>query len=105
MTEKWNPDIKQPRLPSDSDSRLKGFFGQVSHPTLPLQRTYCFLCGKPWGYTSIESSQHVAPAHIVVTCDDCDLNIVEKYGKDGFPMDEIPRDLLDAFGIVPEKST
>ena len=101
----WNPDIKQPKLPKDSDSRLSGFFGQVTHPTLPLQRTYCFLCGKPWGYTSMDSGEHIAPSHIVVTCDDCDFKIIEKYGKDDFPLKEIPRELQDAFGITPEPAT
>jgi hypothetical protein len=102
----WTPDIRMPLPPKDSDSRLKGFFGQVSHPTLPLQRTYCFRCGAPCGYTSIESSQFVAVAHIVVTCDKCDADIVEKYGKGEFPYEQVPQELLDAFGIVPEtKST
>jgi hypothetical protein len=91
-----------PKLHKDADSRLKGHFGQVTHPTLPLQRTYCFLCGKPYGYTSMESSKLVPPAHIVVTCDECDLAIFDKYGRGDFPLPEVPRDLLDAYGIIPE---
>ncbi|SRR6266849_10362073 len=86
-------------LPKDSDSRLKGFFGQVTHPTLSLQRTYCFLCGKPWGYASTESSQHVRPEHILVTCDDCDIAFAEKYGTGAVP---VPQHLYDAYGLIPE---
>lgn len=93
--------LRQPY--KDSDSRLKGFFGQVTHPTLPCQRTYCFLCGAPTGYTSQESSQYIAPSHIVVTCDKCDIEIVEKFGKENFPFQQVPTQLLDAFGIIPEQ--
>ena len=88
-----------PKLHKDSDSRLKGFFGQVTHPTLPLQRTYCAMCGKPWGYCTSESSQHIAPEHIIVTCDDCDFKFLEKYGDGAKP---VPTHLLDAYGLMPE---
>lgn len=82
--------------PKDSDSRLKGYFGQVTHPTLPLQRTYCFFCGRPAGYTSTDSSQFAAAAHIIVTCDDCDFVMISSGAKC------VPQSVLDAFGIIPE---
>lgn len=85
-----------PKLYKDADSRLQGFFGQVTHPALPLQRTYCFLCGKPWGYTSMESSQNIAPQHIVVTCDDCDMVMIAKGAQ------SVPQAVLDAFGMLRE---
>lgn len=85
-----------PRLYKDADSRLKGHFGQVTHPTLPLQRTYCFLCGKPWGYSSTESSHHVAPQHILVTCDDCDFEMLARGAA------AVPQSVLDAFGMIRE---
>lgn len=101
ITDSASPAYRQ--LYRDADSRLKGFFGQVTHPTLPLQRTYCFLCGKPNGYTSMESSEFIAPAHIVVTCDDCDRDIIMKFGLENFPLQQVPQQLLDAFGIIPEQ--
>lgn len=102
MTDSASPTYR--KLFKDADSRLSGHFGQVTHPTLPLQRTYCFLCGRPNGYTSMDSSQYVAPAHIVVTCDKCDQDIMEKFGGiDNFPLQQVPSQLLDAFGIIPEQ--
>lgn len=101
ITDSASPAYRQ--LYKDADSRLKGFFGQVTHPTLPMQRTYCFLCGAPTGYTSMESSKYVPPSHIVVTCDNCDRDIIEKFGQDNFPLQQVPTQLLDAFGIIPEQ--
>jgi hypothetical protein len=101
ITDSASPAYRQ--LYKDADSRLKGFFGQVTHPTLPMQRTYCFRCGAPSGFTSQESSKYIAPAHIVVTCDKCDVEIMEKYGIGTFPLQQVPTQLLDAFGIIPEQ--
>jgi|SRR5208282_989724 len=84
------------KLFKDADSRLKGYFGQVTHPTLNLKRTYCFLCGEPAGYCSMESSEHVAPQHIVVTCSKCDEIMI------GLGAEKVPQSILDAFGLVEE---
>lgn len=54
-----------------ADSRLQGFSGEVTHAVLPYERTYCANCGKPWGWTSQESSQYIAAAEITVVCDEC----------------------------------
>jgi hypothetical protein len=59
------------------------------------------LCGRPAGWVSKESSQLIAPQHVVVTCDDCDLNIIQKYGS--LSLEQIPTQYFDAFGYVPEK--
>lgn len=88
-------------LPKDSDSRLKGYFGNVSHPTLPAKRTYCFHCGRPAGFIAEDSSLAAAPVHVVVTCNTCDETILN-FGKINYPLREVPRHLLDAFGIIPE---
>lgn len=56
---------------SGADSRLHGFRGEVTHAVLPYERTYCANCGKPWGWTTQDSSQYIAAAEIVVVCDDC----------------------------------
>ncbi|HYL82772.1 MAG TPA: hypothetical protein VE263_00940 [Candidatus Angelobacter sp.] len=53
------------------DSRLKGYAGRVTHAILPLERTYCSNCGRPWGWASQESSEHIAAAEIVVFCEEC----------------------------------
>lgn len=84
------------KLFKDADSRLQGFFGQVTHPTLPMQRTYCAFCGKPFGYCSMESSKYDAPGHIVVTCNDCDEIMVRLGAK------PVPQHILDAFGLIAD---
>lgn len=84
------------KLFKDSDSRLQGYFGQVTHPTLPLKRTYCFLCGQPAGYCSMDSSQHIEPSHIVVTCNNCDEIMV------GLGAKKVPQSIMDAFGLVED---
>jgi len=53
------------------DSRLNGYRGSVTHAILPLARTFCANCGRPWGWASEDSSEHIAAAEIVVFCDDC----------------------------------
>lgn len=94
--------MERDKLPMDADSRLKGIVREVTHPTMNLERTYCFICGKPWGWTTTESSKMSAPAHIVVSCDDCDAQIIGKVGGGKFPLQQVPTWLFDAYGIVPE---
>ena len=53
------------------DSRLKGHRSRVTHPVLQLERTFCANCGRPWGWASQDSSEHIAAAEIVVFCEDC----------------------------------
>jgi hypothetical protein len=89
--------MPEQKIYKDADSRLAGFFGQVTHATLPLQRTYCFLCGKPYGYSSMESSRFVKPAQVLVTCDDRDEIMLQRAAL------EVPAEFLDAYGMVPEK--
>lgn len=85
------------KLPRDADSRLLTGTIRVSDPSGKFERTFCFICGKPQGWISNDSSNLCAPEHVIVTCDDCDA----RYGM--LPLDQIPTDLLDAFGIIPEK--
>lgn len=54
------------------DSRLKGYFGEQTHPILPLERTYCTNCGKPKGWVSREQGEYIRVNSIIVICDDCD---------------------------------
>jgi hypothetical protein len=91
---------KQP--PKSSDGRLKGYFGNVTHATLPMEQVYCFLCGAKAGFVSRESSKLIAPQHVAVTCDRCDHDIIAKYGN--LPMEQVPVHLYDAFGYKPERS-
>jgi len=51
------------------DSRLTSL--RATHSILPLERTYCANCGRPWGWTSQESSQSIAASEIIVVCEDC----------------------------------
>lgn len=53
------------------DSRLKSYAGRVTHAIFPFERTYCSNCGKPYGWASQESSEHIAAAEIVVFCEEC----------------------------------
>jgi hypothetical protein len=91
------------KLFAGADSRLKNYRFAVTHPTMNIERTYCFLCGRPWGWTSKEGSQLSAPAHIVVTCDACDERIVNIGSGDEFPLKKVPTWLFDAYGIIPEQ--
>ncbi len=56
---------------SGADSRLSGVRQEVTHAVLPYERTYCANCGKPWGWTTTDSSQFIAAAEIIVVCDEC----------------------------------
>jgi len=53
------------------DSRLHGYDGRVTHAILPLERTYCSQCGKPYGWASQDCSEHIAAAEIIVYCEEC----------------------------------
>ena len=59
------------QMRSAADSRLSGVRQEVTHAVLPYERTYCANCGKPWGWTTQDSSQFIAAAEIVVVCDEC----------------------------------
>lgn len=63
------------------DSRLKKFTMGVTHPTLPLERTYCSNCGTPYGWVSTESSQYIEAAEVVVFCTRCDEEMNKKLGQ------------------------
>jgi hypothetical protein len=91
--------VEQVTLPKDSDSRNTRII--ASDPSGRFQRAYCYLCGKPCGFISKNSNAHVAPEHIIVTCDRCDLDIIAKFGD--LPFDKIPTQFFDAFGYKPEK--
>ncbi len=95
-------------LHRDSDSRAQGLFAPVvTDPSGKYQRTYCFMCGKPWGWCSTETGLTAAPSHIVVTCDRCDEDVIKKMSNGDttkFPMQPVPQWMLDAFGIVPEET-
>jgi hypothetical protein len=83
------------------DSRLKGYNGKKTHPVLSLERTFCSECGKPWGWTSQESSQHIAAAEIIVYCDRC----FEKLNKlAGTPVEPIPASDLARLGLIDDLS-
>ncbi len=69
------------------DSRLKGYAGRVTHPTLALERAYCTICGRPYGWVSTESYVHVAPEEVLVVCDACD----ERYGRMPLPELQLKR--------------
>jgi len=82
------------------DSRLKGHRGRVTHAILPLERTYCSNCGKPWGWASQDSSGQIAAAEIIVFCEECfeALN-----GNDNAsPYERIPAGEMRALGLVEE---
>lgn len=78
------------------DSRLKGYTKEVTHPILPLKRTYCANCGRPYGWVSVDSNNNfltttgesVSPAQIIVLCENCeetygDPNLVKANLKEG----------------------
>jgi hypothetical protein len=65
------------------DSRLKT--ATVTHPTFPLERTYCVICGEPRGWVSQESSKYIAVSNIFLICDDCE----NQFGKPPLPEADI----------------
>jgi hypothetical protein len=82
---------------SGADSRLQGFGGEVTHAALPYERTYCANCGRPWGWTSQDSSHYIAAAEIVVVCDDCFESLNGKDLTRRIPETEIAR-----LGLIDE---
>jgi hypothetical protein len=88
-------------IPKDSDSRLALDTVRISDASGKFERAYCFLCGRPAGWVSKDSSNLISPEHIVVTCDQCDHDIIAKYGD--LPFEKVPTELFDAFGYKPEK--
>jgi hypothetical protein len=62
-------------IPVSEDSRLKGYNRQVTHPTLPLQRTYCANCGKPRGWVTTETYKFIEAQQIIVICDACEATL------------------------------
>jgi hypothetical protein len=82
------------------DSRLKGHCGRVTHAVLPLERTFCANCGRPWGWASEDSSEHIAAAEIVVFCEDCfaALNANQQVA----PSSRIPETEMRSLGLLEE---
>jgi hypothetical protein len=87
------------------DSRLKGYANRVTHAVLSLARTYCSNCGKPWGWTSQESSGQIAAAEIVVFCEDCfeTLNGKTSGQAPAAPFERIPENEMKSLGLVEER--
>ena len=82
------------------DSRLKGYAGHVTHAILPLERTFCANCGRPWGWASEDSSEHIAAAEIVVFCEDCFEALNAEPA--GAPLRRIPENGMRSLGLVEE---
>ena len=82
------------------DSRLKGYAARVTHAVLPLERTYCSNCGKPWGWASQESSEHIAAAEIVVFCEECFEALNRNHQAP--PFQRIPHSEMSSLGLVEE---
>jgi hypothetical protein len=57
------------------DSRMKGYHGLNTHPTLNAERTYCVVCGKPKGWVSKESYEFIQINNVVIICDDCTIQL------------------------------
>lgn len=62
------------------DSRLKGYKHTITHPTLPLERTFCSNCGAPYGWVSVESYEFIACGEVVVFCTVCEEAMRKKLG-------------------------
>lgn len=79
------------------DSRMAGHHGKVTHPTMPLERTYCVNCGRPWGWCGGEKP----PDHIRVICDPCfdAMNEAAQVPTIGL---EVPRAYLEMYGLIDE---
>lgn len=56
------------------DSRLKGYTQRATHPTLPLERTYCVLCGKPKGWVTMETGNFIRVNNVITVCDQCEVD-------------------------------
>jgi len=82
------------------DSRLKGYAGRVTHAVLPLERAFCANCGRPWGWASEDSSEHIAAAEIVVFCEECFASLNRVPG--GAIVARIPESEMRSLGLVEE---
>jgi len=76
--------VELPGFGRPEDSRLKGFIRRETHPTLPLERTFCTLCGVPFGWVSVESYEFVKCGEVIVMCNACEEAVRQKLG--GIPM-------------------
>ncbi len=82
------------------DSRLKGYGGRVTHAILPLERSFCANCGRPWGWASEDSSEQIAAAEIVVFCEECFESLNANHQAS--PFDRIPENEMRNLGLVEE---
>ena len=82
------------------DSRLKGHRGRVTHAVLPLERTFCANCGRPWGWASEDSSEHIAAAEIVVFCEECFAAL--NANQQSAPFRRIPESEMKSLGLLEE---
>lgn len=82
------------------DSRLKGYAGRVTHAILPLERTYCANCGRPWGWASEDSSKQIAAAEIIVFCEECFAAMHAHH--EASPFERIPESEMRSLGLVEE---
>jgi hypothetical protein len=76
-------DLKPVELPGFGrveDSRIKGFTTKITHPTLPLERTFCSNCGAPYGWVSTESYEYISAGEVVVFCTKCETDMNKKLG-------------------------
>ena len=80
------------------DSRLKGIFKRVTHPTLPLERTYCAECGGFKGWVTTESADFIRAANVLVYCDRCVEKLQAKLGP--VPLKEVA--IPEVYGISSE---
>lgn len=83
------------------DSRLKGHRGRLTHAVLPLERTFCANCGRPWGWASEDSSEHIAAAKIVVFCEDCFAAL--NANQPAAPLIPISEDEMKSLGLLEEQ--
>ena len=82
------------------DSRLKGYTAHVTHAILPLERTFCANCGRPWGWASKDSSEHIAAAEIVVFCGECFSALNDNAPQS--PFERIPKNEMRTLGLLEE---
>ena len=82
------------------DSRLKGHHGRVTHAVLSLERTFCANCGRPWGWTSEDSSKHIAAAEIVVLCEECFAGLNANQQTASFS--RVPEAEMKSLGLLEE---
>lgn len=57
------------------DSRVKGL--KTTHPHLPLERTYCANCGRPYGWVSTDTYEFIRVNNILAICPLCEETLGE----------------------------